>query len=744
MSHHRSGPRRAAPTRSGRARSRFAVGVALIVTALAVVPGLTAPAHAAGTAYFVSPTGVDTNSGTSAAAPFRTIQHALDLAQPGTTITLAPGEYKEAALTKVAGTAGAPITVKGPETGKDPSGRYRAVLYSKGGRAFTINHSFYTLDGFTIDGQPNIPLSEYPTSLAQVRAFKDNLQTQGRAINSKLVYVAASDTVSDLTGITISNMFLNGSGGECVRFRNRTSNSLVVGSVIQNCGIYGAGDDTTKYKYHNGEGVYIGTSPKSTTEPFAANDTSNGIAIRDTTVHTFGAECLEVKENAHDNRLEGSDCGFNDEPLTWKGSNIELRGDHNVVLGTKVGQSRGWNVKLASDAPSYDLGGNSLQKNGFSGPAAAAVRNDESTVGSSFCANTFASTPVSEGSAAMGDPTAACPDTTAPTAPTNLAAKATSPTSVDLSWTAATDDVGVKVYNVLRGGALVGTSTSTSFSDTTLVASTAYTYTVVALDAAGNASPASAGASVTTPPPAPTALTATATSPTAVSLAWTAPPNVPVASYGVLRNGAEIARPTTTSFADSGLTASTAYTYAVVARDAAGNTSPASAPASVTTPAPPVPTTTTPPPTTAPPTTAPPTTAPPTTPPPTAKVITVEAESGTLTAPMASRADAAAQGGRYVSQTTGTTVGKDTMTVNVPVAGRYALALRVIAPNASSDSFTYAVDTGAGAAFNLGTRTSWTWVTGPTLTLTAGSHKIIVSKRENGARLDAVRLTPVP
>src|SRR6478735_5366012 len=114
MPHHRS-----ASTRSAPFRSRLAIGVALAVAALTAVPGLSAPAHAAGTAYFVSPTGVDTNSGTSAAAPFKTIQHALDLAQPGTTITLAAGTYREAATTKVAGTADAPITVKGPETGKD-------------------------------------------------------------------------------------------------------------------------------------------------------------------------------------------------------------------------------------------------------------------------------------------------------------------------------------------------------------------------------------------------------------------------------------------------------------------------------------------------------------------------------------------------------------------------------------------------------------------------------------------------
>jgi chitodextrinase len=423
-----------------------------------------------------------------------------------------------------------------------------------------------------------------------------------------------------------------------------------------------------------------------------------------------------VKENANHNRIENSDCGFNDEPLTWKGSNIELRGDHNLVLNTTVAQSRSWNVKLASDAPAYDLGGNSLQKSKFSGAAAPAIRDDQSTVGSSFCANTFASSPISEGSANVGDPTAPCPDTTAPTAPAGLTAKAASPTSVTLTWTAAADDVGVTVYGVLRNGVQVAAATTTSYTDSGLTASTAYSYTVIARDAAGNTSPASAAASVTTPPPAPTAVTATATSPTAVALTWTAPAGVPVASYGVLRNGTQVGTPTTTSYTDSGLTASTAYTYTVVARDAAGNTSPPSAAVKVTTPAPP----------------------------PTAQVINAEAESGVLTAPMAVRTATAAQGGRYVSQTTGTTVGKDTLTVNVAVAGKYAPALRVISPNTMSDSFSVTVDGGVATVWNLGTHPAWAWVTGPTLTLTAGPHKIVVSKRENGAQLDAIRLTPVP
>ena len=469
-------------------RARLAVGVALTVAVLMGVVGLWTPARAAGTAYFVSSTGADTNNGTSAATPFKTIQKALDLAQPGTTITLAAGTYKEAVTTKVAGTAGAPITIKGPETGKAAVGRFRAVLVSPAGRAFSINHSYYTLDGFTVDGQPNIPHSEYDTvtSLSGVRAKKDALQ--GRAVNSKLVYVGAATTSADIVGTTISNMFLSGSGGECVRFRNRAANSLIVDSVIQWCGMLSSDNDVDGYKYHNAEGVYVGTSLVSTDQPMAANDTSNNIVVKDSTINTFGSECFEVKENAHHNRLENSDCGFNDEPLSFKGSNIELRGDHNLVLNSRVGPSRSWNVKLWSDAPAYDRGGNSLQKNSFSGAAGPAISNRQAANGTVFCGNTVATSPAAEGLTV--DPTQACVDTTAPTAPTALTARAASATSVALTWTAATDDVGVTGYVVQRGTVQVATPTTTSYSDSGLTAGTRYEYSVLARDASGNLSPA--------------------------------------------------------------------------------------------------------------------------------------------------------------------------------------------------------------------------------------------------------------
>jgi hypothetical protein len=235
--------------RSARVPSRLAVVVALVAAALAVVSGLSAPAYAQATTYFVDDSGSDANPGTSAAAPFATLQKALDLAKPGTTINLAAGIYRQAVITKIDGTAAAPITIKGPETGKNPADRSKAVLYGTGGRVFSIDHSYYTLDGFTIDGQEDINPSAYQdvTSVSQVRGKKDGWQ--GSADNSKLVYVGAG-TKAGITGTTISNMFLTESGGECVRFRNQTKNGLVVNSVISWCGMLGLGFETDLYKYH--------------------------------------------------------------------------------------------------------------------------------------------------------------------------------------------------------------------------------------------------------------------------------------------------------------------------------------------------------------------------------------------------------------------------------------------------------------------------------------------------------------
>ena len=92
-------------------------------------------------------------------------------------------------------------------------------------------------------------------------------------------------------------------------------------------------------------------------------------------------------------------------------------------------------------------------------------------------------------------------DSAPPSTPTGVSATQQSPAApVVLAWTAATDDVAVTGYQVLRNGtqvAAVGAAVTT-WSDATVQPSTTYSYQVAATDAAGNASAASAAVSITT------------------------------------------------------------------------------------------------------------------------------------------------------------------------------------------------------------------------------------------------------
>jgi len=183
-------------------------------------------------------------------------------------------------------------------------------------------------------------------------------------------------------------------------------------------------------------------------------------------------------------------------------------------------------------------------------------------------------------------------DAQPPTTPTNLAATAVSSSQINLTWTASTDNVGVTGYKVYRNASQVGTSATNSYSDTGLTASTSYSYTVSAYDAAGNNSSQCASASATTqagvvdtqPPTVPTSLSATAVSSSQINLSWTASTdNVGVTGYKIYRNAAQVGTSVTNSYSDTGLVASTTYSYTVSAYDAAGNNSAQSTSASATT-----------------------------------------------------------------------------------------------------------------------------------------------------------------
>ncbi|WP_334078186.1 lytic polysaccharide monooxygenase [Paenibacillus sanfengchensis] len=181
-------------------------------------------------------------------------------------------------------------------------------------------------------------------------------------------------------------------------------------------------------------------------------------------------------------------------------------------------------------------------------------------------------------------------DTQKPSAPGSLAASGITSTTVNLSWNASTDNVGVTGYRIYRGGSLIASVPGTVLNHTVtgLSADTAYSFTVKAVDAAGNESGASNAVNVRTgqvvndthAPTAPGYLHVMGT-PTSSSIAlmWNASSdNVGVTGYRIYRGGTlvQTVSGTTTSYSVTGLSANTSYSFTVKAVDAAGNESAAS------------------------------------------------------------------------------------------------------------------------------------------------------------------------
>jgi hypothetical protein len=358
-----------------------------IVLSLLVGVAVARPA-AAPVALYVDPAGTDTATG-GESDPLRTIQAALDRAQAGTTIHLAAGVYHEEPHTVRDGTPDARIAVEGPTSGT-------AILYGEH-RIFNIDHSWITLRGFTIDGEEALAGTAYPTEVTEAETFKDSIQS--KVVDSKLVFVGSAPEARDVTGVTIDRMTLVHAGNECVHLRDGTRRALIERSTIEWCGLQAQDRGSRVYRYHNGEGVYIGTSPQAAGQPMTNDDDSSHNTVLGNRIATYGSECFDVKEHAHDNRLQGNLCLDNTEPGASGGSSIELRGFANAVVGNSIAGSLGYELKIASDGAQYDHSRNTVRRNAFSQPRARTLRvsGDQGL----FCGNLWGVPLAADGSAGV-------------------------------------------------------------------------------------------------------------------------------------------------------------------------------------------------------------------------------------------------------------------------------------------------------------------------------------------------------
>ncbi|MDB5170385.1 MAG: Ricin-type beta-trefoil lectin domain-like, partial [Candidatus Saccharibacteria bacterium] len=241
-------------------------------------------------------------------------------------------------------------------------------------------------------------------------------------------------------------------------------------------------------------------------------------------------------------------------------------------------------ITLAWNNSTDDAGvtGYRVYRNGslIASPAGASYTDTGLTVSSSYTYTVSAYDNATNASAESAPyTTASSDDTTAPSVPNNVHTTSVLDTSISLAWNTSTDDVAVTGYKIYRNSSLVGTTSSTAFTDTGLLPVTDYAYTVHSYDAANNTSAASTSLDTqtaydTTNPSVPANLVASARTDTSITLGWDlSTDNVAVTGYDVYRGATLIATTASTGYTDSGLGVDTAYTYKVRAHDASGNNS---------------------------------------------------------------------------------------------------------------------------------------------------------------------------
>jgi hypothetical protein len=213
-------------------------------------------------------------------------------------------------------------------------------------------------------------------------------------------------------------------------------------------------------------------------------------------------EPVDVTAPSAPSSLRTTTNAYNQVALAWNASidNVGVSGYNVFRNGTKIGSV---SASTLSYTDSTVTANTTYNNPGYTVVAVDAAGN------------------ASNASNAVVVTTPAPPDTTPPSAPTNLTCVVVSSSRIDLAWSASTDNVGVTAYNVRRATGtaspvVIATVAGTSFSDTTTVAGNNYTYTIIAVDAAGNPSASSNAATVST------VVTTTTTAPTTTT---TAPPN---------------------------------------------------------------------------------------------------------------------------------------------------------------------------------------------------------------------------
>ena len=169
-------------------------------------------------------------------------------------------------------------------------------------------------------------------------------------------------------------------------------------------------------------------------------------------------------------------------------------------------------------------------------------------------------------------------DTQAPTAPTNVTLSNITLNSINISWSASTDNFGVTGYNIYVDGILEAQTTNTNITIVALNTNTDYNFTIIARDLINNMSAAAtiSGKTLedTEAPSIPTNLSISNETDSSVKVSWTpSTDNNVVNGYEVYVDN-DLKETTTNSFYTvNGLNTTTTYTIEIVAYDIDNNKS---------------------------------------------------------------------------------------------------------------------------------------------------------------------------
>ncbi len=418
--------------------------------------------------YYVSPSGNDSNSGTQA-SPFRTITHTDSVVVPGDTVHVAPGSYAGAFITYTNGASGSPVTYISDT-------KWGAIIQGSG-----TGNLNYTA-GWEIHGQYNI-IDGFQVAGAGVWRFGLYALGTGDILRNNHVHDIMQQVGCDSGG---------GAGIESGDYYN-ADHIDIIANLVHDIGPtggcayihgiyvtvpYGNIDNNNVYA-NAGYGIHLWHDDRN------ENVINNTVFNNRTGGAIFGADTSDLD---HQSTCEHDDIFANNIMYNNANDTIQAVGDcigtGNIVTNNLISTNPLFVNYISTGRGNYHLlPGSPAIGAGIIAPYVPAKDFD----GVARPQETAPSIGAYEYS-----------NTTPPSVPTNLAASAISSSQINLTWTVSTDNVGVTGYNVFRNGIKVGTSATNSYSDTGLQASTVYSYSISAYDAAQNNSAQSSAKSAIT------------------------------------------------------------------------------------------------------------------------------------------------------------------------------------------------------------------------------------------------------